>query len=192
MGTYYTETIGKLPVVVTLDQAKKQLKVEDLGVFDDTIIQDCIDSAVEESENYTNTAIYERNYVINSDCFTQDFEFRVQPLQSVEAIKYLDVDGVEQTLHTDLYELLPIDKYAKIIHFKDWENIPAVKKLDNSAVVIEVTCGYEEGAVPKSMQQAIKLKLTDNYNFRGDREQKKSTAADRKLEPFKFYPTPIE
>ena len=83
MGTYYTETIGILPVVVTLDQAKKQLKVEDLGVFDDTIIQDCIDSAVEESENYTNTAIYERNYVINSDCFTQDFEFRVQPLQSV-------------------------------------------------------------------------------------------------------------
>lgn len=192
MGTYYSEAIHTQPEVLSLDQAKKQLKVEDLGTFDDTIIQDCIDSAIEESEHYTNTAIHERKFVINSDCFTQDFEFRVQPLQTVDSIKYLDEDGVEQTLDSALYELLPIDKYAKIIHYKDWDNIPAIKELDNSAVVINVTCGYADGTVPKAMQQAIKLKLTDNYNFRGDREQKKNTAADRKLEPFKFYPTPVE
>lgn len=192
MAAYYTEVPTTLPVVLTLDNAKKQLKVEDLGTFDDVIIQDCVDAAVEEAEQYTNTAIYERKYVVKSNAWLKDFEFRIQPVQSVTKITYIKEDGtsVEVSSAEDLaafMELLPKDKYAKIIHLKNADDLPDLKTKINDALTIEITCGYAATKVPKSMVQGIKLLVSDNYNFRGDSEKKTNSASRRKLEPFKYY-----
>ena len=48
MAVYYTQVSHISPEVVPLIDAKKQLKMEDLGTFDDELIQDCIDAAIDE------------------------------------------------------------------------------------------------------------------------------------------------
>lgn len=189
---FYYEVASTYPEVVTLDQAKKQLKLEDLGVFDDALIQDCIDSAIEESEHYTNTSIYKKIYKYERDSWVQDVEFNVQPIISIDKITYKDVDGNDVVLIdtplSDFVELIQVDKYAKKIHFKDWDNIPTLESNQLHAVVIELTTGYATAdKLPKSLLQSIKLLLTDNYNYRGDREQKSNTAAQKKLESYKYY-----
>lgn len=193
MSAYYTPITHASPEVLSLADAKKQLKMEDLGTYDDAIIQDCIEAAIDEAEQYANINIRERKYTITFTEWQQDFEFLKQYLQSVDTLKYKDADGntVDLTSTKDDYlELLAIDDYAKVIHFKDFDALPTLKENINDAVTITVTVGYPENTVPKGIIQAIKLLVTDNYDFRGDREVKNFTASRRKLEPYKYYQKP--
>ena len=46
MAIYYYKQTYTAPEILSLAAAKKQLKMEDLGTFDDVLIQDCIDAAI--------------------------------------------------------------------------------------------------------------------------------------------------
>jgi len=191
MSAYYTPITHTSPEVLSLETAKKQLKMEDLGTYDDTLITECIEAAIDEAEQYTNINIRERKYTINFTTWQLDFEFFKQYLQSVDTLSYIDPDGPTQVLVVaDYLELFAIDDYAQVIHFTDFDNLPTLKENINSAVTITVTVGYADGEVPKGILQAIKLLVTDNYDFRGDREVKNFTASRRKLEPYKYYQNP--
>lgn len=179
------------PEVLSLATAKKQLKMEDLGTHDDDFIQECIDAAIDEAEQYINANIRERKYTVMFTEWQQDFEFFKQYVQSVDSLKYKDVDGTEQTLVVaDYIELVAIDDYAQVIRFLDFEDLPTLKENITNAVTITITVGYADGTVPKGLIQGIKLLVTDNYDFRGDRETKYNTTSRKKLEPYKYYIKP--
>lgn len=191
MAAYYTPIAYTSPKVLSLEIAKKQLKVEDLGIYDDELISECIEAAIDEAELYTNTNIRERKYTIKFTTWQQDFEFRKQYLQSVDSLSYIDADGATQTLVVaDTIELLAVDDYAQSIHFKEFDDLPTLKENINDAVTITVTVGYADGTVPKGILQGIKLLVTDNYDFRGERESKYYTSSRKKLEPYKYYQKP--
>jgi uncharacterized phiE125 gp8 family phage protein len=188
MSAFYYPITHTSPEVISLDTAKKQLKMEDLGTYDDALITECIEAAIDEAENYCNISIRERKYTVKFTDWQQDFEFRMQYVQSVDSLKYKDTDGVEQTLVVaDTIELLPKDKYAQIVHFKNFDDLPSLKTGINDAVTMTLTVGYAAGTVPKGLIQGIKLLLTDNYDFRGDKETKYNTTSRKKLEPYKYY-----
>lgn len=190
MKAYYTELEHTSPTIITLDQAKKQLKMEDLGTFDDDIIQDCIDAAIDEAENYCNTSIKQRKYKVQIDSWSDNFEFKKQKVTEIDSVTYKDTSGNTQTLDASSYQLLPIDSYASVMQFTDFNNLPEVQEDNTTAITINFTVGYADGKTPKAIQQAIKLLLTDNYEYRGDREKKENLASRIKLEPYKYYTVP--
>lgn len=190
MKAYYTELEHTSPTIVTLDQAKKQLKMEDLGTFDDELIQDCIDAAIDEAENYCNTSIKQRKYKVQIASWEDNFEFKKQKVTAIDSVTYKDTSGNTQTLAASNYQLLPIDCYASVIQFTDFNNLPEVQEDNTTAITINFTVGYAEDETPKAIQQAIKLLLTDNYEYRGDREKKENLASRIKLEPYKYYTVP--
>lgn len=194
MPAYYIPIAHASPEVLSLDAAKKQLKVEDLGAFDDTIITDCIEAAIDEAESYIEANIRERKFTIYFQSWQDMFEFREQIVQSIDAIAYKDENNQNQTLDVnDTTELLPVDKYAKIIKFKDFDALPIVKEDVSDAIQISITTGYATNKVPKGLLQGIKLLVSENYNIRNNVESKGyRSAACRKLEPYKYYKKPIE
>lgn len=190
---FYYSLAHASPEVLSLADAKKQLKMEDLGTFDDDIIQDCIESAIDEAENYINASIRERKYAVKFQTWMQDFEFRKQKITALDSISYIDANGDPQTVTTvsNFAELLPVDKYASIIHFLDENNLPTLKESINDAVTINVTVGYATGEVPKAILQGIKLLMTNNYNIRNNREVKGYVdTAGIKLDPYRYYSIP--
>ncbi len=191
MFAYYTPLTHTSPEVVTLEQAKKQLKMEDLGTFDDDLIQDCIDAAIDEAENYCNTAIRQVKYKVQMASWSNNFEFAKQKVASIDQVTYKDEAGDVQTLPEASYQLLPLDKFASVIQFTDPNSLPKTQDNNSTAVSIDITIGYSDSvAVPKAITQAIKLLITDNYEYRGDREKVLNTASRVKLEPYKYYTTP--
>ena len=190
MSAFYYPITHAAPTVLSLADAKKQLKMEDLD-HDDAFILECVEAAIDEAENYCNINIRERKYTVKFTTWQQDFEFIQQYIQSIDSLKYKDEAGDEQTVtFSDYAELLPKDKYAQIVHFKDFDNLPNLKTSISDAVTMTFTVGYADGTVPKGLLQGIKLLVTDNYDFRGERESKYSTTSRKKLEPYKYYTTP--
>ena len=190
MSAYYTPIQHNSPEVISIEQAKKQLKMEDLGDFDNDLIQDCIDAAIDEAENYCNIAIRQVKYRVQIKTWTNDFKFMFQKVTAIDQIKYIDVSGNEQILSDTLYQLLMLDKYEAVLHFTNQNNLPLLQADNDTVITIDVTVGYDVDQVPKAITQAIKLLLTDNYEYRGDREKPLNTASRVKLEPYKFYKIP--
>ena len=190
MKAYYTELEHTSPTIITLDQAKKQLKMEDLGTFDDDIIQDCIDAAIDEAENYCNTSIKQRKYKVQIASWEDNFEFKKQKVTAIDSVTYKDTSGNDQTLAASNYQLLPIDSYASIIQFLDFNNLPEVQEDNATAITINFTVGYADGKIPAAIRAAINLLITDNYEYRGDRERKENLSSRVKLEPYKYYTVP--
>jgi len=193
MPIYYTKLAHTSPEVLSLDAAKKQLKVEDLGAFDDAIIQDCIEAAIDEAESYIEANVRERKYKIYFQSWQDMYEFRQQKIQSIDSINYkTDASNTNPLVVAENVELLPVDKYASIIKFKDFDALPTLKENVSDAVTINITVGYADTTVPKGLLQGIKLLVSENYNIRNNVESKGYRAsAMRKLEPYKYYKTPI-
>jgi len=192
----FIQFISQTPTtVLSIKAAKQQLKIEVDDDFDNDIIQDCIDAAVEEAENYINASIYQREYAIKcSEWLKNNYEIRKQKITAVKSITYKDVSGEDQALVVeDVVELQEIDKYVTVINYLDEANLPELITNKADAVVINITVGYQAGKVPKGMLQGIKLLMTENYNIRNNIESKgyRSTAL-RKLEPYKYYTKPLE
>jgi len=196
MAVYYNQVSHISPEVVPLIDAKKQLKMEDLGTFDDELIQDCIDAAIDECENYINKNIKERKFVVQSSSWLlQGYEFKQQHVQAITKITYKPLDGsadvvLENADISEFMELLAFDGYQHI-NYKgvqgDTSNLPDLAEDTFNAVTFEITVGYPIGTVPFGLLQAVKLLVSDNYNFRGDRDKKYQTASRIKLEPYKYY-----
>jgi uncharacterized phiE125 gp8 family phage protein len=186
MSAFYYPITHPSPEVMSNATAKKQLKMEDLD-HDDTFIDECVEAAIDEAESYCNINIRERKFTVKFTAWQQDFEFKEQYIQSIDSVKYKDENSDEQTLATSKYELLPKDKYAQIVHFKEFDDLPTTKTLINDAVTMTVTVGYATGTVPKGLLQGIKLLVSDNYDYRGERESKYNTTSRKKLEPYKYY-----
>ena len=128
MAIYYYKQTYTAPEILSLAAAKKQLKMEDLGTFDDVLIQDCIDAAIGEAENYCNRHINEAKYIVKSGHWlSQNYEFKQQLVSAITKITYKPLDGSAdvELIDDDLAafcELLPADQYASKLYYKDEYN----------------------------------------------------------------------
>lgn len=150
---------------VTLTEAKAHLNVTHTA--DDTYITTLIGVAREVAEGMQWRQLLPATREQVFDCFeTWRLQVEFPPLIAVSSVKYIDIDGVEQTLveGTD-YEVGNDAIYGCVYpaYNQEWPNTRDIP----SAVRIRYTCGYADAdSVPKATKQGILILLADWYEHR--------------------------
>jgi uncharacterized phiE125 gp8 family phage protein len=165
--TYYR--VMELPAAeeepVTLAQARGWLRVGVTGQPhpDDDTIKTLIQTARKAAENYCDRAITPTRYLAASDHFDMPL---VGPIQELVAVKYDDVNNVEQTLADTVYSLGP-DFNKPAIRLLPGQSWPATNRRED-CVRIEHIAGQDPELIEPPMNHAIKMMLGDMYDNRGN------------------------
>lgn len=175
------------PEVISLATARKQLQLESDFTEDDTLISMYIDAAISEAESYINSEISQKKFKIEGKSFADALTFNRQKIIAIDSIKYLDTEGNTQTIAATDYSLQNVDKYENKIEFSEDFTLPEVVKYNPKAVTIEVTVGYAEGKVPKAIQKALLVMVTNSYEFRTDTVKEKITASETTLHKYRRF-----
>ncbi len=92
----------------------------------------------------------------------EDLELPKSPLSSVTSIKYLDTDGVEQTLASSVYRVSDtVPAYVTLDEDQSWPSIQPVIE----PVTVRMVCGYgtSRDDVPETYRQAMLLMVGHWY-----------------------------
>lgn len=93
------------------------------------------------------------------------FKIPLPPLQSVTSITYIDPNGAEQTLSTDVFAVDAVSEPG-VVSLKKGQSWPATLAQRN-AVTVSFVAGYgDPTAVPDRLKSAIKLIVGDMYENR--------------------------
>ena len=108
-------------------------------------------------EQHTGRALLQQTYEVTFDHWWDGYvELPYPPLQSVTSVKYIDNDGVEQTLSSSLYDVFTGDPIGRIQWAYD-ASAP-VARGEPGAIRIRFVAGYADAdAVPEGLKQSILL-----------------------------------
>ncbi|WP_324730980.1 head-tail connector protein [Pseudomonas paeninsulae] len=159
MGLQLITGPATLPVDIVL--ARDHLRID--GEEQDAAITQLIKVATAHAQQLTGRALITQRWRLVLDGFPRHaLRLPLPPLQSVESITYLDVDGAEQTLDPAVYSVNPTGLVGQITpaYGQAW---PATRA-EAMAVAVEFTCGYT--AVPDDIQAAMLLLIgsLDQYH----------------------------
>lgn len=109
----------------------------------DSIISGRIVSARQWAENFTRTAFITQTWIGYASDFPSNplFNHRIalkSPLLSVTSVKYLDTNGVQQTLNASLYLVDLVSSCIMPGYGLTWPSV----QVQNNSVEIEYICGY--------------------------------------------------
>jgi uncharacterized phiE125 gp8 family phage protein len=152
---------------VTLAEAKLQLKVETADTADDNLITSLITAARMVAEEYTWRPLITQTWELRLDQF-DEAEYKLKtPAISITSVKYIDTNGVEQTLSSGTYQLLTGSEPHRVA-LNYGECWPVVRG-DYDGCKIRFSCGYgAAAAVPASIKQAILMMIGHWYENRQD------------------------
>ena len=150
---------------VSLDDVKYHLRISPSDTNYDGRLTPYLEMAVSETQGDTGRALITQTW----DCLFKTWlavEQSTLPfgnLQSVTHLKYLDVDGVKQTVSEDDYLVAGIDTDdGKIVFPSDTAFLfPELYDIDQITVRIIVGYGDTSSTVPGNIQSAIKLMVSD-------------------------------
>jgi uncharacterized phiE125 gp8 family phage protein len=187
MVTNVQFTPGTLEVV-TLAQAKKQLRLEASFNDEDDLIQSYIDAAVANAENFIGGHIIPGDLVITYDKFESPVIFEAFPLKTITSVKYY-ADEAEETLDSEKYALTKQSEKVYKLRFKE-DTPTTAERFD--AVTITVACGFAGNVIPKPVIQAVKMMVAQMYEYREDSFQNNvfnmtNSPAYALLRPYKKY-----
>ena len=174
---------------ITLAEAKAHMSISDSA--QDGVIPARISAARQWAEDYTGRSFITRTLELAVDSFEDEMELPHGPVSAIESIKYLDSDGVEQTLSTSVYYL---DDYALVptVNLAPDQSWPDTQSIKN-AVKIRYTAGYGTALnVPEKVRFAINLTVSHWTKYQAPVEYGVSVtnvpAAIRSLlEPYKIH-----
>lgn len=153
--------------VVTLDEAKDQCRVD--FVYDDDYLKTLIATAtshLDGANGVLGRALLRQQWEMRLDYFLPSIRIPLPPLITVDAVKYIDASGVEQTLDPATYQVVPNGDQAAMIvpaYGKCWPSHQAAP----DAVRITFTAGFDDGTkVPSPIKHAAKLLIKHWYDFR--------------------------
>ena len=137
------------PEPVTLAEAKAHLRV--IHARDDDMIERLIVAAREAAEQFTNRALVAANYRWVRSVFESRFLLPLWPVESIDAVTYLDDDDVRQTVAAEDYTF-DADRLA-LRPVGSWP----------SGTEVNVEFTTDPGEVPQAIKQAILLMVGDLY-----------------------------
>lgn len=160
----YERTEITAPTVepISLDEAKAQLNLTDDFTDDDTLLINLIKAARFHVENTLNRALITQTWDIFLDEFEEVIKLPKSPLQSITSIKYIDVDGNEQTLSSSVYTVDTASNVGRVYlaYNQSW---PSVRAIPHS-ITIRAVVGYGyQSAIPEPIKQAMKILISDMY-----------------------------
>lgn len=185
MVTNITITASTPLTVVSLADAKLQLRLETSYTDEDDLITAYTNTAIANIENYLNAHIQPKALVLWLDGF-QTYTFETYPL-TVTSVKYYqpDADSLTTLSTDDWYITKTSDKKQNLVI----KNTPASVETDRADVVqVTATLGYASAsAIPTPIVQAVKLQLSDMYERREDRGVIPVTTSQNLLRPYRNY-----
>lgn len=172
--------------VVSLEEAKAHCRVD--GSDDDALITSLRSAAVahlDGAKGILGRCLLTQQWALVLDAFADEITLPLAPVQSVDAIKYRDTTGVEQTLEAPSYTVTLSD--GAVVQSANW---PATAERPD-AVIIEFTTGYGlPEDVPGPFKASILLLVGDMYKSRESVVTGTIVAAnptlDRLLTPYIF------
>lgn len=145
--------------VLTLEEIRRQLKYSPAASAheQDPILTINLEAARKFAEHYTGCALGQQTLEIALDAFPVDgIELPLGPIVSVTSVKYLDTDGVQQTLAGPAYSVNDYRVPARIT--PAWgTSWPATRAVENAVVVRYVT---GSNTIDGSVKSALLLILT--------------------------------
>lgn len=176
--------------LITLAQARKQLRIE--HDYEDEEIEGFIEAATAEAESYLGAKLLSRTVVFGFPYWQKNTTFPLGPVSAVTEVAYLEKDAADHLVldNTDDagYKLYNYGNNKDVLLIKAEYNNLTLAPDSPDAVKISCTIGYATPAkVPKDIKSAIKLILTDLYEYRGDREIKINRSSRNLLRPYKRW-----
>lgn len=161
---------------ISLETARLHLRLDTMGSPpshpDDALVTALITVAREAVENFTELTMAVNDFQLKLDYFADlAIDLGTYPVNSIASITYVDTNGTTRTLSSTDYVLDTFSKPAQVnLAFdKTW---PAVRNQPN-AVTVTFEAGYTgntspvSNEVPKALEQAMLLTITDLYENRG-------------------------
>lgn len=178
---------GSMPVA--LEDAKEHLRVD--GTDEDNMIYAMIVAATQAAEHATNLALSTQTWELTHDFFPCHFKLTRTPVVSVTSLKYIDLDGTEQTLGSSHYLLDTASDYGPARVLPAYMEIWPGSRSQANAVTLRFVCGYDTPeAVPQGIKQWIKLQIGamfENRQSEGARQTYPLGFADRLLDRYKIW-----
>ena len=146
---------------VSVAEAKQHLRIAASDVEQDTLIQTLLESAIEKVQRDTGKQLITVAFRQEGQTFEDAGELHYGPAVSVTSVKYIDTDGVENTLDPSVYVFDAGRQKVKLAFGQEW---PEVADYD-SAVKIEYTAGYgnDSDCVPRLLKSAVLLMTAQNF-----------------------------
>lgn len=163
-------TTQPLSEPIELIDVQGQIRADDLSAEASTIAI-FIQAVRERAEQITRRALVTQSWELTLDCFPYGpVALPLPPLQTVDSIKYINTDGVEQTLNPALYRVLLGGEPGLVqpVYGTSW---PTTLN-DLETVKIKFTCGYgpiapaETLNIPKAIIQWMTLQVANLYENR--------------------------
>lgn len=104
-------------------------------------------------------ALITQTWTMYLPCFARQIRIPLAPIQSIASVKYVDVEGDEQTVPDTDYRLVPgLPVYVELVAGKNW---PAHRS-QSDAVRLAFVAGYGStaSAVPEPIRTAIALRAS--------------------------------
>lgn len=154
---------------ISLVEARTHLRIEPFGSPevhpDDNYVSALITVAREWCEQYTGRALASQTIELALDDFPEDaIELPLTPVTSITSVKYIDEDGIEQTLSNTYYGL---DDYSKPnwLLLKSGFNWPDTNGGANN-VKVRMVVGNTSANIPKPLTAAMLLIIGNLYENR--------------------------
>lgn len=164
---------------VTIHEAKKQVELAASDTAHDDALFLAMTAARQQWERDTQEYFISRSMTLTLDALSE-FRFPHRPVSAITSITYYDLDNVQQTLASSVYQLDAARSQLRLAYSQEW---PAT--LDRwDAVAVNYTLGkYADSTqVPAVAKQAILLLV--GYYFdsnRGDNDRPNDQKAYERL-----------
>jgi uncharacterized phiE125 gp8 family phage protein len=154
---------------VTIDDAKKHLRVDDDYTDDDSLLVNMVVDARSWVEQYLWRKLISQTWYAYLEEWPagEYIELPFGTLQSVIAIKYTDTDAVENTWSSGEY-IVGTDYLKGRVTLGYGYTWPNESLLDSNPIEIEFKCGYgdDPGDVPGIIRRGINIMVAEMYENR--------------------------
>jgi len=157
---------AELPV--TRDEAKLYARIDADITADDALIDSLINAATYHAEHHTDRALISQAWRLNLSSFPAEICLPKGKAISVDAIKYLDENGAEQTLDPGEYQTNLTDDTGGLIKLAPDKIWPDIGADYYNPVRVEFTAGIaaDAASLPDRVKVAIKTHITHMYEVR--------------------------
>jgi len=150
---------------VSVAEAKAYCRID--GSTEDTFVESLIKTAVRwiEDHPFCSRALVSQEYQLTLSRFPDAIVLPRPPLVSVSSVKYYDVNGDQQTLATDQYQVASQSEPARIVPAPGCTWPSTQERLE--AVEVNYTAGYANAAsVPPGLKLAVMMLVNHWYRTR--------------------------
>jgi uncharacterized phiE125 gp8 family phage protein len=169
MGIRIAEQPAEEPITVAEAKEWARVTISD----DDTLIEALIKAMREYAEAYTGRAFVQRQMLLTLDAFPDNGVILLPfpPLLSVDSVKYIDYQGVLQTVDAADYQVDTESEPGRIApaHLESWDGT----RNDFNAVQVLYQAGYAVGSpadyrqnLPGLLRQWMKARISTLYDNR--------------------------